>query len=142
MLREGHWVMPLVRIDVLRGRPQHELTAIGSCVHQAMVTDLGVPERDHFQVVTEHDPDRLLFDRNYLDIDRSDGWVLVHVTLAAGRSTEAKQAFYSGLCERLAATVDLRREDVAVVLVENRREDWSFGHGAANYLTLPPESWR
>jgi phenylpyruvate tautomerase PptA (4-oxalocrotonate tautomerase family) len=134
--------MPLVRIDVLRGRPPHELTAIGSCVHQAMVTDLGVPERDHFQIVTEHDRDRLLFDRSYLDIDRSDGWVLVHVTLAAGRSTESKQAFYSGLCERLTNAVGLRREDLAVVLVENDREDWSFGHGEANYLTLPPGSWR
>jgi 4-oxalocrotonate tautomerase len=134
--------MPLVRIDVLRGRPEHELTAIGSCVHQTMVTELGVPERDHFQIVTEHDPDRLLFDRNYLGIGRSDGWLLVHVTLAAGRSTEAKQAFYSGLCRRLADAVGLRREDLAVVLVENGREDWSFGHGEASYLTLPPESWR
>jgi 4-oxalocrotonate tautomerase len=108
--------MPLVRIDVLRGRPQHELTAIGSCVHQAMVADLGVPERDHFQIITEHDPGRLLF--------------------------EAKQAFYAGLCGRLADTVGLRREDLAVVLVENGREDWSFGRGDANYLTLPPEAWR
>jgi 4-oxalocrotonate tautomerase len=134
--------MPLVRIDVLRGRPAHELTAIGVCVHQAMVSDLGVPGRDHFQIVTEHDRDRLLFDRSYLDIDRSDNWVLVHVTLAAGRSTEAKRAFYSGLCGRLADAVGLRGEDLAVVLVENGREDWSFGHGEANYLTLPPRSWR
>jgi 4-oxalocrotonate tautomerase len=73
--------MPLVRIDVLRGRPQHELTAIGSCVHQAMVADLGVPQRDHFQIITEHDPDRLLYDRNYLDIDRSDGWDANYLTL-------------------------------------------------------------
>ena len=134
--------MPLVRIDVLRGRPAHELTAISSCVHQAMVTDLGVPERDHFQIITEHDRDRLLFNRSYLDIDRSDNWVLIHVTLSAGRSTQSKQAFYSGLCGRLADAVGLRREDLAVVLVENSREDWSFGHGEANYLTLPPESWR
>jgi len=132
----------LVRIDVLRGRPDSELAAIGSCVHQAMVTDLGVPERDHFQIVTEHDPNRLLFDRHYLDIERSDGWVLVHVTLAAGRSTEAKQAFYAGLCGRLVDPVGLRREDLAVVLVENGREDRSFGRGEASYLTLPRDSWR
>ena len=107
-----------------------------------MVTALDVPERDRFQIVAEHDSDRLLFDRHYLDIDRSDGWVLVQVTLAAGRSSEAKQAFYADLCGRLADTVGLRREDLAVVLIENGREDWSFGRGEASYLTLPPESWR
>jgi hypothetical protein len=26
--------------------------------------------------------------------------------------------------------------------VENAREDWSFGHGQASYLELPPEAWR
>jgi hypothetical protein len=26
--------------------------------------------------------------------------------------------------------------------VENGREDWSFGAGQANYLTLPPDDWR
>jgi hypothetical protein len=29
-----------------------------------------------------------------------------------------------------------------VMLVENAREDWSFGHGQASYLELPPEAWR
>ena len=55
---------------------------------------------------------------------------------------EAKQAFYTGLCRRLADTVGLRRDDLAVVLVENGREDWSFGDGEASYIALPPESWR
>ena len=134
--------MPVVRIDVLRGRSERELTAIGSCVHQAMTAELGVPERDRFQVLTQHGPGRLRFDPSYLDIDRSDAWVLVHITLAAGRSTEAKQSFYTSLCERLADEVGLRHEDLAVVLVENEREDWSFGNGQASYLTLPPEAWR
>jgi 4-oxalocrotonate tautomerase len=134
--------MPLVRIDLLRGRPDSELAAIGACVHEAMVAGLGVPRRDRFQILTQHEPGQLSFDRGYLDYDRSDGWVLVHITLAAGRSTPAKQAFYADLSRRLAATVGLRDDDLAVVLAENRREDWSFGGGEANYLTRPPGVWR
>jgi hypothetical protein len=29
--------------------------------------------------------------------------------------------------------------DETIVLVENTREDWSFGCGVAQYLELPPE---
>jgi hypothetical protein len=33
-------------------------------------------------------------------------------------------------------------EDVAIALVENTREDWSFGRGQASYVELPREQWR
>ena len=29
-----------------------------------------------------------------------------------------------------------------MVMVENEREDWSFGGGQASYLELPREAWR
>lgn len=134
--------MPLVRIDLLRGRSRDELVAIGSCVQDAMVAEFNVPARDHFQILTEHDPEHLIFNRNYLDIDRTDSWVLVHITLSSGRGTAAKQAFYTRLSRALGTAVGLRSEDLAVALVENQREDWSFGHGEASYLTLAPEDWR
>jgi 4-oxalocrotonate tautomerase len=107
-----------------------------------MVAELDVPERDRFQILTEHSAGTLSFDRAYLDVDRSEGFVLVRVTLSAGRSTDAKRAFYRRLAELLGERVGLRGEDLAVMLVENQREDWSFGRGQASYLELPPEAWR
>jgi 4-oxalocrotonate tautomerase len=103
---------------------------------------LDVPERDRFQVISSHPSQDFVFDRAYLEIERSDRFVMVTVTLAAGRSTEAKQAFYAELCEGLVRAVGLRPQDLAVVLVENQREDWSFGHGKASYLTIPRDRWR
>jgi len=134
--------MPLVQIDLLEGRSREQLTAIAAAVHDAMVEELEVPERDRFQILTEHRPETFTFDRHYLDIDRSDAFVLVRITFSAGRSTETKQAFYRRLAELLAERVELASEDLAVVLVENAREDWSFGRGQASYLELPPEAWR
>ncbi|HKW94189.1 MAG TPA: tautomerase family protein [Methylomirabilota bacterium] len=52
--------MPLVRIDVMRGRSEAELAAIGAAIHRALGECLDVPERDHFQVLTAHAPDRLV----------------------------------------------------------------------------------
>ncbi|MGB0097896.1 MAG: tautomerase family protein [Solirubrobacteraceae bacterium] len=134
--------MPLVTIDLLEGRPPEELQAISEAVHEAMVELLDVPERDRFQVITQHQPQTLCFDRHYLDIDRSERFVLVRVTLAAGRATAAKQGFYRRLSELLGDRTGLRSEDLAVILVENSREDWSFGRGQANYLELPREAWQ
>ena len=66
----------------------------------------------------------------------------VRVTLAAGRTDEAKSAFYARLAELLAERIGLRPEDLAVILVENERTDWSFGRGQASYVVLPREQWR
>jgi phenylpyruvate tautomerase PptA (4-oxalocrotonate tautomerase family) len=134
--------MPAVRIDVLDVWSGQELSRIGDAVQQSLVTTLNVPERDRFQVISSHTESEFVFDRGYLDIPRSDRFVMVNVTLAAGRSAEIKQAFYADLCERLIAAVELRPEDLAVSLVENQREDWSFGHGLASYLTIPRDQWR
>lgn len=134
--------MPLVRIDMLEGRSAQEKAQIADCAHRAIVETLGVPERDRFQIVTEHARESLHFDRGYLDIERSDAFVVVGLTLASGRSAEVKQAFYARLCELLVQTVGLREQDLAVCLVENEREDWSFGNGQASYLTISKDRWR
>ncbi|MFL5680215.1 MAG: tautomerase family protein [Chloroflexota bacterium] len=134
--------MPLVRIDVLAPWTDDDLARLGAAVQTAMVDTIGVSERDRFQVITQHAPAEFVFDRNYLDIERSDRFVVVQITLSTGRTTEIKQAFYARLAELLTTEVGLRPEDLAVSLVENTREDWSFGRGEASYVVLPKERWR
>jgi 4-oxalocrotonate tautomerase len=134
--------MPLVEIDLLEGRPKAELDAISDAVHEAMVALLDVPHRDRFQIITERSPGYLRFDPNYLDIDRDEGFLLIRITLATGRTTDAKQAFYERLAELLAERTGMRTENLAVVMIETGREDWSFGRGRASYLELPRDAWR
>jgi 4-oxalocrotonate tautomerase len=134
--------MPLVMIDLLEGRTAEEIDAISDAVHGAMVALLDVPERDRFDVITEHTAATLRFDRNYLDIDRTGAFLMIRITLAAGRSTAAKRAFYERVAALLHERTGIRTEDVTVILVENGREDWSFGRGQASYLELPREAWR
>ncbi len=93
-------------------------------------------------MITEHLPETFDFNRSYLDISRSDRFVFVEVTLSAGRTETSKQAFYARLAELLIDAVALRAEDLAVVMVENERHDWSFGRGEASYVVLPRERWR
>ena len=134
--------MPLVRIDLRAGKPASYRRAIGASVQRAMVECIDVPARDQFQVISEHDADHLVYSPEYLDIRRTDDIVLVQITLSAGRSTEQKQAFYARLAALLREDPGIRSEDVTIALVENTRENWSFGNGEASYLVLPRERWR
>jgi phenylpyruvate tautomerase PptA (4-oxalocrotonate tautomerase family) len=134
--------MPLVSIDLLRGHSKSQLDAIAACVQAAIVEVLGVAERNRFCLVTEHEPGALEFDRGYLDGDREDGFVLIRIVLAAGRSLETKRKFYVRVAGLLADRTEVRREDVMIVLIENSREDWSYGRGAVDYVDKPQEEWR
>ena len=134
--------MPLVEIDVIEGRSPELIAAIGNAVHRAMCETLGVPERDRFQLITERARGRLIYNSSYLDIARTDGIVVIRVTLSLGRSVEQKQQFYARVAELLSSDAAVRPEDVAVCLIENARDCWSFGRGEASYVVLPREQWR
>jgi 4-oxalocrotonate tautomerase len=60
--------MPLVNIDLLEGRTDQDLRLIGDSVHRAMTEQLDVPQRDRFQIITQHSAATFQFDRHYLDI--------------------------------------------------------------------------
>jgi len=129
--------MPLVRISVLKGRPPELRRALGDAVHRALVETIGVPTADRFQVLTEHEPGDLVYDPEYLGISRSDGIVVIQLTISAGRSLEMKRALFHRIAENLAQ-LGVRREDAWINLVEVAKENWSFGNGVASYAPEEP----
>lgn len=126
--------MPLVRIDLRGGTSVQYRKAIGEGVHQAMVEALAIPPDDHFQVLTEHPPEGLVYDPQYLGVQRSDKVVFVQITLSAGRRPQQKRKLFKRIVELLSASPGLRPEDVVINLVEVVWENWSFGNGDAHYM--------
>jgi 4-oxalocrotonate tautomerase len=126
--------MPLVRIDLAEGKTPEYRTQVGNLVYRAMIEVLAVPKDDLFQIISEHPPRGLNFDRNYLGVQRSDECVFLQITLNAGRSVDTKRRFYKAVADALHAELQLRREDVFINLVEVQKEDWSFGNGEAQYV--------
>ena len=125
--------MPLVRISLMKGKPASFGERVGEIVYRAMVDTINVPGHDHFQVITQHDENSLIYDPTYLDIPRSDGIIFIQVTLNEGRTVELKKLFYRTVTERLHADLGVRPEDVLINLVEVKKENWSFGRGIAQY---------
>ncbi|MFJ2524903.1 tautomerase family protein [Pseudomonas capeferrum] len=125
--------MPLVRIDSKRHPDPTHLPMVGQVVYAALRATINVPEHDNFQVLTEHDDDRLVNDPQYLGIARTDGQVFIQITLSEGRTVDQKKALYLAIAEGLNREAGVRKEDVFINLVEVRKENWSFGNGIAQY---------
>ncbi len=124
--------MPLVRISLVKGKPEAYRRKVGDAVHRALVEAIGVPPLDRFQLLTEHEPGDLVYDSNYLGIVRTSDLVIVQITLSTGRTLEQKRALYRRIAGNLGAAVGLRPQDAWINLVEVAKENWSFGNGVAS----------
>ena len=132
--------MPLVRVSLVKGKPEAYRRKVGDAVHRALVETIGVPALDRFQLITEHEPGDIVYDSNYLGIARSSDIVIIQVTLSAGRTLEQKRALYRRIASNLGTAVGLRPEDAWVNLVETAKENWSFGNGLASYAPAEAET--
>ena len=126
--------MPLTRVSLRRGKPVAYRKAILEGLYQAMRETFNVPEGDRFMIVTEHDQDDFVYGADYLGIQRSDDLVIIQITVSNTRNVEQKQTLYRRIVERLTESPGLRAEDIFINLVEVLPENWSFGHGEAQYV--------
>jgi 4-oxalocrotonate tautomerase len=126
--------MPLTRVSLRRGKPASYRKAILESLYQAMRETFDVPEGDRFMTIVEHDEDDFVYGADYLGIKRSDDLVMIQLTVSNTRPVEQKQKLYRRIVERLTDSPGLRAEDVLINLVEVLPENWSFGHGEAQYV--------
>ena len=83
--------MPLVRIDLKRGKSAEYRKMLGEIVYSAMIDLINVPLNDKFQVIIEHDRGDLNYAESYLGNNYSEDIVFIQITLNAGRSVELKK---------------------------------------------------
>jgi 4-oxalocrotonate tautomerase len=126
--------MPLTRVSLRRGKPAAYRQAILEGLYLAMRETFNVPENDRFMTVSEHDEDDFVYDPNYLGIQRSDDLVIIQLTVSNTRPLEQKKRLYRSIVEHLTRNPGLRAEDIFINLVEVLPENWSFGHGEAQYV--------
>jgi phenylpyruvate tautomerase PptA (4-oxalocrotonate tautomerase family) len=125
--------MPLVRIDVQKGRTSEELRRLADTVQNVMLDVFAAPPGDRYQIITEHDKGQIIAEDTGLGLERTDGIVIIQI-FQQGRSTEQKVAAYAELAKRLEAECGLRPEDLIISVMANRHMDWSFGLGQAQFM--------
>lgn len=126
--------MPLVRLDMIKGRSPVEIQQIMDLTQQAVVHNFEVHPRDRYQIVTQHEPYEISMLDTGLGFERSDQILIISVTSRA-RSRQAIQKFYAEICDTLAQAQLVKPCDLMVNFKINGDADWSFGFGRAQFLT-------
>jgi 4-oxalocrotonate tautomerase len=124
--------MPLIHINLRAGKPEAYRQAIFDSLYRAMREALSVPEDDQFMTITEHEAANFRHGDAY-GILRSDDVVYVQITVFNTRTTEQKKALFRRTAELLGENPGIRPEDVFVNVLEAAKENWSVGHGLAQF---------
>lgn len=126
--------MPMIKIDVIEGRSDEQIQTLLDTAHRAMVDAFDVPERDRYQILTEHPASRMIIEDTGLGFSRTRDIVVISVT-SRPRSEASKVRFYQLLAEGLKTHCAIDPSDLMVSIVINSDADWSFGFGRAQFLT-------
>ncbi|WP_413737573.1 tautomerase family protein [Sodalis sp. RH21] len=125
--------MPIVRIDIKKNPDPAYIKRVGNVVYESLKSAVNAPDHDNFQILNEHGDDHFVYDPAYLGIERTDGLVIIQITLNEGRATEQKKLLYKTIAAGLQQQLGVRPQDVFISLVEVKKENWSFGNGIGQY---------
>jgi 4-oxalocrotonate tautomerase len=124
--------MPLIHISLRAGKPDTYRQAIFDSLYRAMRETLDVPEGDEFMTISEHDATNFRYGAAF-GVARSDDLVYIQITVFNSRTAEQKKALFRRIAELLGKSPGIRPEDVFVNVIDAAKENWSVGHGLAQF---------
>ena len=124
--------MPLLHISLRAGKPEAYRQAIFDSLYRAMREALNVPDDDQFMTITEHDAANFRTGNAY-GVVRSADVVYIQITVFNTRTAEQKKALFRRIAELLGENPGIRPEDVFVTILDAAKENWSVGHGLAQF---------
>ena len=125
--------MPLIHVALRAGKPEAYRQAIFDRLYRAMRETLHVPEDDQLMTISEHEAANFRYGASCFGVARSDDLVFIQITVFNTRTAEEKKALFRRTAELLREKPGIRPEDVFVTVLEAAKENWSVGHGLAQF---------
>ncbi len=116
--------MPVVRIEMLKGRSTLERKAVMENVRKTLVEALKLPD----SAVTQR---LYVLERECFDIPpgRSEKYMVIEVTMFPGRSKAAKKKMYELIVRNLEKDAGIPPEDVFIIVKEPPLDNWGVRGG-------------
>lgn len=124
--------MPTIHISMRAGKPEAYRQAIFDSLYRALRDTLNVPQDDQFMTITEHEAANFRYGGAF-GVARSDDLLYIQITVFNTRTAQQKKALFQRIAQLLAERPGIRPEDVFVTLADAPRENWSVGHGLAQF---------
>jgi phenylpyruvate tautomerase PptA (4-oxalocrotonate tautomerase family) len=125
-------------VNLLNGRSAEEKDSIAAAIQSALVSTLGVPEADRYQLFNEYDPEGLRHTSGYLGMTYTDRLLMIEITFLEGRDDELKKALLAEINRNLVAAGVVGADDVFVLITEIGHANVSFGRGFAQRAPISP----
>lgn len=116
--------MPLVKIEILKGKNSEYKKALLNGVHQALVDCFKIPDDDRMQRLYELEKEDFEISSN-----KTENFILIELTIFKGRSLEAKKSLYKAMVDNLEKALGIKRTDVLIVINEPSLENWGVAGG-------------
>ncbi len=113
--------MPLVRIEIIKGKSSEYRQQLLEGIHTALETALGIPDWDRYQRLYELEND--CFER---DSSHSDNFTMIEITMFSGRTKEQKARVFTEIVGELERRLGIASTDVFIVLHEPPDENWGL----------------
>ena len=122
--------MPVAKIHVLAEQyNEARLGKVSKAVQDALMSALGVPPDDFFQIIHILPRSQFRHTPSFLDLKYSDDLILLEVTFISGRPREKRLGLLKALNDNVAAAAGISPDDLLITLYEVPGENISFGRG-------------
>jgi phenylpyruvate tautomerase PptA (4-oxalocrotonate tautomerase family) len=115
--------MPLIKIETRRTWVASQKKEIMEAVHSSLREAFKIPKNDRSIRFHEYPSDDF-----QVAPDKTENFILVEITMFAGRSLQAKKELYQGIVNKLGK-LGILASDVFIVLHEVPLENWGIRGG-------------
>src|ERR1700757_4476938 len=124
--------MPLAKLHVLEGQYDAvRLDKVSSAVQNALISALGIPPEDFFQIIYVLPKSQFRHTPSFLGLNYSDDLIVLEITFIAGRPKETRLKLLKALNDEVVAAAGISPDDLLITLYETPGENVSFGRGLA-----------
>jgi phenylpyruvate tautomerase PptA (4-oxalocrotonate tautomerase family) len=133
--------MPVAKIHVLEGRyDDARLDKVSKAVQDALMSALGVPPDDFFQIIHILPRSQFRHTPSFLGLKYSDDLILLEVSFISGRPKEKRAALLKAFNENVVAAAGISPDDLMITFYEVPGENISFGQGLAQRAHISAEA--
>jgi phenylpyruvate tautomerase PptA (4-oxalocrotonate tautomerase family) len=124
--------MPIAKIHVLEGQyDEARLRKVSSAVQNGLISALGIPPEDYFQIFHVLPRNQYLHTPSFLDLKYSDDLIVLEITFISGRPSEKRLGLLKALNDAVVAAAGISPDDLMIAFYEVPGDNISFGRGLA-----------
>ncbi len=112
----------------LRGQLESRRTVLSDAIHAAVMSALDYPAEKRFHRFVGLEPEDFVYPP-----DRGADYIVIEISMFAGRSEQAKRRLIAELFRRIADEVGIAPHSVEITITETPRVNWGIrGQNAAD----------